>query len=240
LRKVGLWLYKREMLKSEPGSSGDIEQESANLFYAKTDSENIFALTEPYSDEIEIKKVMNRIINKLEIEEQESLKDDQPILNKQTSKSAFNPNKATKRKLNEISENRIFHTQIDEREHKRKLFDPLNEHFNWCPWLQCVEVENKPTSLTTNEFSLLSSTHHSRTKTRLINKNVCHLFFEVVNTINKSQAKRTKMERITTDSHNLKTISEDYKTSESERNLINKVKSIKSLLIDCASQLIDK
>lgn len=218
----------------------EADQETDNSFNA--DSENIFALTEPYSDEIEIKQLMNRIINKIEIEEQESLKNRPSTFNRQPSVSINNssPNKATKRKLNEINENRDFLTTIGEKDHKRKLFDPLNEHFNWCPWLQQVEIEHKSTSLTTNEFDLLYSTNDSRTKTRLINKNVCHFYFEIVNTINKSQAKKPKMAKITTNSHNVSTTSENDKTSESERCLIDKVKSIKSLLIDCASQLIDK
>ncbi len=217
------------------------QEESANSLTTSTDSENIFALTEPYSDEIEIKQVISKIINKIEIEEQESLVN-RPNFNLQTSASTNNQasSKGSKRKLNEINQNQDFLTILSQNEHKIKLFDPLNEHFSWCPWLQPIEIEHNLNSLTTNAISLLFKTNDARTKTRLINKNVCHFYFEIVNTISTSQTKKFKMARITDKSQNSSTTSENDKTSESERSLINKVKSIKSLLIDCASQLIDK
>lgn len=144
-----------------------------------------------------------------------------------------------KRKLNEIepsepekeSSSKENGSNID----KKKLFDPIGEHFVWCPWL-----DDKPDTVVLNFRSNLGV---KRLRKSLTNQSICYANFQIINRhVAKSQVQpvtRKLAHSVSSKSSSsladLVTRSVEESKTESQR-LIERAKSIKSLLINCTAQ----
>jgi hypothetical protein len=241
LRVIGLWLYKRdestdddhedELVETQP--SQKIMEERKSIEEEEKNCEMIFGNTEPYSDEIIIKNIIYKIVNSIEIEQQTSLKDVYYIdkfmssnnvkYNTQTSSSY----ESKKRKLDDLNEEPAYLSSIGS---KKKLFDPIREHFNWCPWLKEISghSEFKFKINPSLQASLSYSDSENKNKIKLISKNICHVSYEI---INKALAKPKRDEtRVDEKKNNVNLL------NMSSEQILDQVKSAQSVLINCTSQ----
>jgi hypothetical protein len=226
LRSIGLWLYR-----TDHANNDDEDEQQANI--TEKEYDDIFGKEiESYSDDILVKNILTKMINSIEVEEETSLKNvyfidkcmpsDANNMSKslsyetQMSSSDLISITAKKRKLNEISnynENENLST-LGEREKRKKKFDPINEHFNWCPWVKTLSYQMK--SINCPDSS------------------VCQIVFEIVNQLYSKHIQKDSKENsvVKTNVNSNKNV-----TAES---LLEKVKSAQSILINCASQLLSK
>lgn len=204
----------------------------------------IFGNTEPYTDEIIIKNIIYKIVNSIEIEEQTSLKDVYYIDKFMTSNNVKYASQTSstyeikKRKFDDLNEEPEYLSRIDD---KKKLLDPIKEHFTWCPWLKEISdhPEYKFKISPTLQTSISYADGENKNKTKLINKNMCHVSYEI---INKALAKPKKFETDEPSKDQAKAIKpEEKKNNASLMNMtseqiLDQVKSAQSVLINCTSQ----
>jgi hypothetical protein len=232
LRSIGLWLYR-----TDHANDDEEEETHSSLREKEFDDDGIFGNgIESYSDEIIVKNVINKIVNSIEVEEETALKNvyfiDKfmtgssndasknnsliPVYDTQRNYTAV---ASKKRKINEVSFSEVNEnlTTLGERENRKKKFDPINEHFTWCPWLK------------TSTYKVQSLNCE--------NMNACQISFELVqqNLLKQKQKDDTKENSIMTKS-NVNTTSNNLTTDA----FLEKVKSAQSILIDCTSQLLSK
>lgn len=111
------------------------------------------------------------------------------------------------------------HDEADETTHRtshntrKKSLNPIAEHFSWCPWL----TENGQT------FSAIDQISNGP---RLINKNCCHIFYEIV----LKQAKK-----LSHSSENVSKIGKPKLNNSDE--MLEKIKLVKNLLVNCTSPI---
>lgn len=191
LRSIGLWLYKSET----PQIINEEEEEKENPLH----DEMIFANTQPYSDEIAVKNVLVRMVNQVEIEQE----------NLALSRLS---NKPLKRKLSDIDLNE----QSSERKEAgtSREFDPIREHFNWCPWLAQQRVDK-----CLNEEK--------------IERNTCLVCYEVI--CRKLQTYVRQLKQQTSVSSSSSSPSRPAPNQNTDQ-LIDRIKCVQSLLINCASK----
>jgi hypothetical protein len=247
LRSIGLWLYKRESNQIES------EQKATSLDDASKETDNdlnlVFANTEPYSDEIVIQNVMNKLVNSVDLEHESDL-----LLTNEKN-SADDHREITypikKRKLNEIeaiassspfkkvARTETASTFFDKIQGSisRKVFDPIAEHFHWCPWV-CESVtsgveESKLISL----IQECDSQPHSL-KSRKICQSFSNLLKKFLSTRNNKIELNSKLNRcLSVSKANIlnNSIKSSEEQSEDTQHLSERVKSIKSLLINCTT-----
>lgn len=229
LRSIGLWLYR-----TDHANNDDDDEQQTNI--AEKEYEDIFGNEiESYSDDIVVKNILTKMINSIEVEEETCLKNVYFIDKCKTSDSATSQKTpaydtqmsandlinitAKKRKLNEISnynENENLST-LGEREKRKKKFDPINEHFNWCPWLKTFNYQMK--SIICPE------------------SNVCQIVFEIVHQYSSKHTTQKDCKENSILKSNVNVNSNKNLTAD---ELLEKVKSAQSILINCTSQLLSK
>ena len=197
LRSIGLWLFKRE-------NADQSDDEQARPYLGNEEMEEKFQIE--FSEEY---AVINNIINLIEIEDQTS--------NVPRAPANYNVAlKSKKRKLNQQSiETYTYPTE--ETKSSMKLFDPINEHFNWCPWRR--EIINSNINTCQANFNI-------------INKYVKKLKYKN-KTVDASLASGNALDG----SHFL--IQSQLSNEElvlKSKCLLEKVRTAQSLLINCASQ----
>lgn len=190
-RSIGLWLYRSQPKVEKPLQDGkDKENED--------DAALIFANTQPYLDEIVVKSVLVKIINQIVIE-QES----------QALKQGSSPTTRLKRKRSCDDYDNTSKSNV-------KDFDPIGEHFSWCPWLNTVE--NKTVIMS----NLLSN------KSKRFSANACVASYEVV--CKRLREADSCPKNVTTKPTRW------LASSTSADQLIDRARSAQSLLINCASK----
>lgn len=207
-------MYKR----SQPVDESEEEEESMQNDQELEDDHNIsnisdvfmFHSTDPYSDESAIKSCISNIINIIEIEEQASLKStySDEIRNK------FQNYSNKKRKIDQINDSFTTKTPVEVSETNKKVFDPIQEHFSWCPWVSKTDSQ----------------------------KLVCEINFDIAIKflLKKNQnIKQTDPSCINVPDMNtylLKNKSSNDDVVVNSQLLLDKVKAAQSILINCTSQ----
>lgn len=229
LRSIGLWLYRKDMADQSDEELSPASEK--NKSYQLNDS-FVFLNTDPYSDEILIKELLDGIVTKLETEEQTLLKSSMESPTKMpnspsflaTTLSPLSPtinNQRKKRKIDQIMSSSN-HNSEEQAESRKKLLDPLSEHFNWCPWLA------------TTSNSVNSSTSVCQAFFRLIQSEDCKQTNEISDEEKNKQkalfAKSSSRSSLTT------ALNDDEDLIANSQILLKKVKSAQSLLINCTSQ----
>ena len=168
----------------------------------------MFHTTDPYSDEQSVKSCLSKIINIIEIEEQSQLKN---------NISYFHSNK--KRKLDQMltdggssSARPSASASGGITETNKKVFDPIHEHFSWCPWIR----------------------KHLKTE-----KLICQLNFEIVNKFMlKTNQKQSDPSSFNLPDMSTYLLNRSKSTDDVVVNsqlLLDKVKSAQSILINSTS-----
>lgn len=169
-------------------------------------------------DETIAKHVLNQIVNTIVVEQIDSLK----IKAQAGANSLNSENPSKRRKLDESSN--IAKVDIEK---CRKEFDPLGEHYTWCPWLRrtasiiphgCYDENNEP---------------------NLATRAVCQWNFELIQrkllTVERKQQHYYSDDDVNFSKNNVILAT----TLTSERSLYEKVKSAQALLANCTSKLND-
>lgn len=208
LRSAGLWMYKRAD-DDELQADKDMEDEQ-NI--SNLSDLVMFHSTDPYDDETAVQSCISNLVSIIELEEQAQLK------NVYSSKHENYPSK--KRKLDQLNESnsRSLVSSVEVAESNKKIFDPIQEHFQWCPYV----------SLKSDKTNTL--------------KQVCEIYFDIVCKQLKNQTPKQTTDAF---SINLPDMTTHLTRSKSNLNddvivnsqlLLDKVKSVQSLLINCTSQ----
>ncbi len=247
MRSVGLWLYKRDSneIVSEQVSSADATRDNEN-------SNFIFANTEPYSDEIVVQNVMSKLVASIESEQQSDLLTSEGgSIAGQESRDIVYPIK--KRKLNEMeaiasssplkkvakNESGFVSTSFDKSQsNKSKAFDPVAEHFHWCPWTckyRNEDLNDEPKNISLSQESADPYLTFENMTMCHANMHLLRKFLTRKNTpIVKNQLNKSINVSITSILNNSLKSSEEL--SKEADSLSERVKSIKSLLINCTTQ----
>ena len=236
LRSIGLWMYKQDLNKevlreNEISSQTVLKQCENNVSF-------VFANTEPYTDELIVQNVMNKIVATIELEQQKNLLSS---LSGNVFSDISYPIK--KRKLNELAEEPVAPNSFvsaankieESRSSKKKKFDPVAEHFNWCPWLSQVDSDQ------TRFLHVSDSKKH-----KLDSLNICQANFKAVNKyLEKNETHKIGINQKKIRSMSIASIIKNFSVNSTEETkkeneiLSEKVKSIKSLLINCTSHFSD-
>lgn len=137
----------------------------------------------------------------------------------QSSPKKENEKVCKKRKLEDSQDEEEYLAKIQENssEAKKKIFDPISSHQCWCPWLE------------QNDYSFNSSVLSDEKKITH-NENMCQLNFKV---ICKFLSKKSKPAYELSKNHDRIFMNYESITSET---LLEKVKSVQSILTKCTSQ----
>jgi hypothetical protein len=238
--------------ESLPDSSNEASKENNSN---TSQNENIFADTEPYSDENAIKVLMDKLIQEIEVDHQTSL------LTAAVASSVFpetidiDQDKAypiKKRKLPDSGElsstplRKIARNNLEimdnsfEAVHnrKKKSFDTVAEHFQWCPWVAVEHASGDETSK--NNHNRIESDVDETVSNS--SKNMCQAnFCLLVKHLSRSKPELKKsLDRSVSiakasPSNTIVFKSREEMAKESEA-FSQRVKSIKSLLINCTTQ----
>ena len=167
LRSVGLWLYKQYQTNADDVESNDTLKNSNSH---EGEESMLFSSTDPYSDDFTIKNLLNKRVNSIEIEHESSLKN----LNGKDKRPTSVPLESKKRKqtCSTNDDDARYSSAIGD--HKKKLLDPVREHFSWCPWLKEIS------SAELNKYKLKDSMH-AKENIEQSNKSVCQINFEIIN-----------------------------------------------------------
>jgi hypothetical protein len=183
----------------------------------------IFANTRPYSDEIIIKSILSKLINLIEIEQENVLKHSfsQPLASKKRKLDELQAVAESNSSATGGSEAELLlFSSMGSKEVKKKLLNPISEHFNWCPWL---------TELADRKLTLID---RDTNKAKQMNKTVCHIYAEIVN----RRLGRLRKDTATISTTTTTTTTTTTRANLSSSQLLDKVKSAQSLLINCTSQ----
>ena len=136
-----------------------------------------------------------------------------------------------KRKLNEMNEkNSNYNNESLKQKEKKtgKIFDPINEHFNYCPWLEEISTENL-----SNQINNLDK------KIKFSSQNVYYANYKLIKRfINRNIRKESSFlqsSQLNVSNNKIQYL-DDLK---SEADLFEKMRSIKVLLINSTSKLSD-
>ncbi len=222
-------MYKKKHLEDDD----DHEEQSLStrnssiLENEEKNCEMLFQNTEPYSDEFIIKNIVYKIVNSVEIEQQTSLKNVYYIDNfLSTNNVAYNSQVATSYPQNEnkkrkhSSDNVEYLSGVRERDSKKKLLDPIREHFIWCPWLK--EIPND------NEFQIANIGPDASDKNQV--KNMCQINYEIICKLllDREHHKENKL----IDENPAKKV-----CLKNSLTILEQVRSAQSILMNCTSQI---
>jgi hypothetical protein len=226
LRTVGLWLYKREDEEQDQEIDNDTnsnEDEQYECFHdlispkrsrQKIDlnGDNDLVLSVNDFEENVIKSLLDEIISCVETKQSNTAAVTQ-LVTKQTKK----------RKLYEVEQESL--ASLAQRENKKRVLDPILEHFSWCPWLNVFNA--KPV------YSVFSDIVVKR-----LRKNEQDAI-KSPNLSSKSPQIATKTTMIPTSSRLSSSPRLQPPTTSDDQTqiLLNKIKSVQSLLINCTSHL---
>lgn len=225
-----MWLYKKRQLEDEEDHEEETlhTKNSSILENEEKNCDMLFRNTEPYSDDFIIKNIVYKIVNSVEIEHQTSLKNVYYIDNflssnnvtysSQTSTNYANNENKKRKHSNEDVE---YLSTIGERESKKKVLDPIKEHFSWCPWLK----ENY-----SEDGSNLNSCLEKSSKIGALQKSICQINYEII--------RRLLLERDYSKENTPKEETPSKITSSNKNSLtiLEQVRSAQSILINCTSQ----
>ena len=192
-----------------------------NIYEMEAHENLMFKNMEPCSDEIATKELINNIINSIEAEEELSLK----TANMPQNGSNIRPSHTDysikinkrKRKIDQINEN-VYSKKMEEG--PKKIFDPINEHCNWCPWIKTEERDSND-----NKKQLL---------------NICQIYYKKLNKIlQSSDVKKSTNSNSFTESKNENSKDLNYSNDNKFNSeiLFEKVRAAQSLLINSTSKL---
>ena len=225
-------MYKRSQAvvetedTNEQSMSEEEDDDDDDSTFANT---SLFGNVESYVDDLVVAQVLNKIVDSVEIEEQTSLKNGNEI--NQMARNSLesggqvstiminNSNSKRKRKLSDATRglSTADNDYISSIEDRKKLFDPLSEHFNWCPRLRCLADDSEQQQLPVDKLRY----------------NTCHASYAiVVQNLSSSSSKSTDKKSAANES--------DRSTRSADDNYFKKVKYVHSLLADCTSHLLNK
>lgn len=210
-------MYKNDISVIENDDDQDEQEENQTTSYLASADEMdhssflnmIFA--KPYSDQVLIKYLIDKLVNLVAVEQD---KNESNLLD--TCKDNEHSNK--KRKMDELDETSTTNEfLIETTETRKKKFNPIDEHFNWCPWLIESERTNSYFDKTTNKMI-------AAPKSSIV---ICH------DVLIKELEKGIKKGDYSKQSSLLKS---NYSNLNNDQ-LLEKIKSVQSLLINCSSTL---
>ena len=243
LRSVGLWLYQTEpnlfddkKLKQESRESQRPLELLAQLSHIEA---SYLSEVHPYSNELVIENLLKNMVKCVEVTEQAELKQQQQ---QSSSLEKSKKRKATDEKDSAASAKRHCVSSNGDESSRRaidngnpaertKLFDPLSEHFSYCPWLKAehVNFSNK--------------------------RNICQLHYDIIKRyLNKLERKDQNANRGEEENKSSREEAQEdpslliqlddsvlrakYKATASftSEEITNRIKSVQSLLINCTSQ----
>jgi len=168
----------------------------------------MFHSTDPYSDEQSVKSCLSNIINIIELEEQSQLKNNITLFS-DLNKSYSNNKKRKLDQLNDSNNNNNNKSVNDET--NKKVFDPIQEHFNWCPWVSRKQQ----------------------------NKLICQINFEIVNKFmlktNQKQSDPNSFNLPDMSTYLLNRTKSTDDVVVNSQLLLDKIKSAQSILINSTS-----
>jgi hypothetical protein len=233
-----LWLYKREHEEHGNGNADNDQDESIDEQYnhncaassAKRSRQQIDQFDEnngPLSsagnvDEEAIKSLIDQMIGSIEREQQQ-----QQQQSLQTDREA---NK--KRKLYVIEQESL--TSLAQRENKKRILDPIGEHFSWCPWLTVCNTRPAFSVFSDVVVKLLRKSEQDATKSpNLLSSKAPPL--ETNTTITSTTS------RLSLSPQRLRppvaAAAAASSSTDQTQALLDKIKSVQSLLINCTSHL---
>lgn len=256
---IGLWIYRTEANLYD-------NKFQKNYNETKSDDSRLTYLNEIqfYSDELIVEDVLKSIVNRIEVNNEAQLKTNVDNMDTNVAEPASsNPSASRKRKFSNGDEQQINNNNNengdnstnkrkcqandggDHRLNKTKLFDPVNEHFNWCPWQEHAHSTSSSSSsfMIKSEERNVSSIHFDIIKRYLIKLKDDSQLKPSNNesqAITKQQQQQQQYSISTlspfkTNAENNTVKNESELTSLTSEMLLQRIKSVQSLLINCTS-----
>ena len=218
-------MYKKKHLEDDDDHEEHTlsTRNSSILENEEKNCEMLFQNTEPYSDDFIIKNIVYKIVNSVEIEQQTSLKNVYYIDNfLSTNNVAYNSPQNENKKRKHSSDNVEYLSGVRERDSKKKLLDPIKEHFIWCPWLKEIPNESE------NKFKIANIGPETFDKNQV--KNMCQINYETICRLllDKEHHKENKI----IDENPAKKV-----CLKNSLTILEQVRSAQSILMNCTSQI---
>ena len=223
LRLIGLWIYRTE---------ANLYDNKFQKNYTETTSDDtrLSYLNEIqfYSDELVVEDVLKSIVNRIEVNSEAQLKT--TVDDMATNEQQSNPGRRKRKFSHSTGDDEQHETskrkcQSDYRPlNNTKLFDPVHEHFSWCPW------QAKTSQLSSSN---VSSVHFDIIKRYLI---------KLKDSSNQLKSNDEPKKEVATSQFST---SSPFNNAENRSELtsemlLQKIKSVQSLLINCTSNYSSK
>jgi hypothetical protein len=214
LRSIGLWLFKREI---------EVFDSFQNENYSKQKQNEQNEIEKSiYSEEY---SVIKNILNIIEIEEKTSHIQNEKLQPNETDTSSNNQTEIINKKKRKLIDISISPENEMKKNNSSKLFDPVNEHYTWCPWRKQIQKNQTKLSIFQMNYNLVNK----YMKKKIKNNNL------TLQCENEKKESNLSNQNFDDNQFLVKSKTSNEELLQKSNIIMEKVKSAQSLLINCAS-----